>query len=333
MNVYLCEARVFDSFDSRKFKTVAHLIASESFKDAIKSIEEMYEVMLDWVRVMQLEDGVEFMELLAPVKLENGKLLCKKMELSDYDEKGRRNVVETSETVEVPASSVIASIGEQIESDFYKSNGIDVDDKGKPKCNANNESSIKNVYVAGDGLYGAATIVEAIRDAKVVAEAILGKAVAPDLPSVSTEEISYSKKGNLKEVSKDPEATRCLSCDYICESCTEVCPNRANVSIKVAGHAKISQIIHVDYMCNECGNCETFCPYSSAPYKDKFTLFATEDDMKNSKNDGFLFLDKEGNAKLRIDGKEESYKVGGKNNGVYTIVDAVFNNYKYLILK
>ena len=153
------------------------------------------------------------------------------------------------------------------------------------------------------------------------------------MPSVSTEEISYSKKGNLKEVSKDPEATRCLSCDYICESCTEVCPNRANVSIKVAGHAKISQIIHVDYMCNECGNCETFCPYSSAPYKDKFTLFATEDDMKNSKNDGFLFLDKEGNAKLRIDGKEESYKVGGKNNGVYTIVDAVFNNYKYLILK
>lgn len=282
-----------------------------------------------------LEDGVEFMELLAPVKLENGKLLCKKMELSDYDEKGRRNVVETNETVEVPANTVIASIGEQIESDFYKSNGIDVDDKGKPKCNANNESSIKNVYVAGDGLYGATTIVEAIRDARVVAESILGKAIAPDLASVSTEEISYSKKGNLKEVSKDPEATRCLSCDYICESCTEVCPNRANVSIKVEGGAKISQIIHVDYMCNECGNCETFCPYSSAPYKDKFTLFATAYDMKNSKNDGFLFLDKEGNAKLRIDGKEESYKAGSSKNfnGVYSIVDSVFNNYKYLILK
>ena len=192
-----------------------------------------------------------------------------------------------------------------------------------------------NVYVAGDGLYGAATIVEAIRDAKVVAEAILGKAIAPNLPSVSTEEIVYGKKGNLKEVSKDPEGTRCLSCDYICESCTEVCPNRANVAIKVEGGAKISQIIHVDYMCNECGNCATFCPYDSAPYKDKFTLFATEEDMKNSKNDGFLFLDKEGNAKLRIDGKEESYKAGtSKNfNGVYSIVDTVFNNYKYLILK
>ena len=29
--------------------------------------------------VMAVEDGVEFMELLAPVKLENGRLLCKVM--------------------------------------------------------------------------------------------------------------------------------------------------------------------------------------------------------------------------------------------------------------
>ena len=44
------------------------------------------------------------------------------------------------------------------------------------------------------------------------------------------------------------------------------------------------QIIHVDYMCNECGNCKSFCPYDSAPYLDKFTLFANEADMENSKN-------------------------------------------------
>ncbi len=39
------------------------------------------------------------------------------------------------------------------------------------------------------------------------------------------------------------------------------------------------QIVHVDRMCNECGNCETFCPYASAPYKDKFTLFNSESDF------------------------------------------------------
>ena len=284
--------------------------------------------------LMALEDGIEFKELLAPVKLENGKLLCKKMKLSDYDNNGRRNVVETDETEYVDADTVIASIGEQIDSEFYKSQGIDIDDKGRPKCNKKtNESSIKNVYIAGDGLYGAATIVEAIRDAKVCAEAILNKAVAKDLPSDSLEEIVYSKKGNLKEISKEAEFNRCLTCDFICESCTEVCPNRANISLKVNG-AKMAQIIHVDYMCNECGNCETFCPYSSAPYKDKFTLFASKEDMDDSKNDGFLFLDKDGNCKIRLDGKIESYKAGNSLNfnGVYSIVDSVFNKYNYLIL-
>ena len=283
---------------------------------------------------MALEDGIDFKELLAPVKLENGKLLCKKMKLSDYDNKGRRNIVETDETEYIDADTVIASIGEQIDFEFYKSQGIDIDDRGKPKCNKEtNESSIKNVYIAGDGLYGAATIVEAIRDAKVCAEAILNKTVAKDLPSISTEEAVYSKKGNLKEISKDAEFNRCLTCDFICESCAEVCPNRANISLKI-DEAKMSQIIHVDYMCNECGNCETFCPYSSAPYKDKFTLFASEEDMNDSKNNGFLFLDKDGNCKVRLDGKIESYKVGNSSdfNGVYSIIDGVFNKYNYLIL-
>ena len=39
--------------------------------------------------VMALEGGVEFKELLSPVKLENGQLLCKVMQLSDYDVSGR----------------------------------------------------------------------------------------------------------------------------------------------------------------------------------------------------------------------------------------------------
>ena len=40
--------------------------------------------------VMAVEDGVEFAELLAPVKLENGVLYCKKMVLGDMDASGRR---------------------------------------------------------------------------------------------------------------------------------------------------------------------------------------------------------------------------------------------------
>ena len=64
--------------------------------------------------VMALEDGVEFKELLSPVKLENGQLFCKVMQLSDYDVSGRRGVTETGETVWVPADTVIAAVGEEL---------------------------------------------------------------------------------------------------------------------------------------------------------------------------------------------------------------------------
>lgn len=39
---------------------------------------------------------------------------------------------------------------------------------------------MKGVYVAGDGLYGPATVVEGIRDGKMAAEAIVGKVLAED---------------------------------------------------------------------------------------------------------------------------------------------------------
>ena len=54
---------------------------------------------------MAVEDGVEFCELLAPVRLEAGKLVCKVMKLGDLDASGRRGVVETGEFAEVDADT------------------------------------------------------------------------------------------------------------------------------------------------------------------------------------------------------------------------------------
>ena len=51
------------------------------------------------------------------------------------------------------------------------------------------------------------------------------------------------------------------------------------------------QIVHIDGMCNECGNCGFFCPHSGLPYKDKFTLFWDEEGFKDSTNKGVLFID------------------------------------------
>lgn len=79
--------------------------------------------------VMALEDGVEFKELLSPVKLENGQLFCKVMQLSDYDVSGRRGVTETGETVWVPADTVIAAVGEKVPTDWYQANGLAVSER------------------------------------------------------------------------------------------------------------------------------------------------------------------------------------------------------------
>ena len=284
-----------------------------------------------------IEEGVNFQELLAPFTHENGKLLCHRMVLSDVDASGRRSVKESDEVVEIPCDTVIASIGEKVDGSFYEKNGIAITDKGLPVLKKeSNETSVAGVYAAGDGAFGASVIVKAIANAKLACEAILNKTIGTDRPSETTDEKIYGKKGNLQEPAKglNPDK-RCLACDHICENCCDVCPNRANFAIKVPG-VEMHQIIHVDYMCNECGNCETFCPYNSAPYKEKFTLFHRAEEMEDSTNDGFAFVDNDGNAIVRVGGEKMNYKVGDKNTKLFyrlaEIVDTVYNDYSYLLI-
>ena len=98
----------------------------------------------------------------------------------------------------------------------------------------------------------------------------------------------------LEEEAIVNEAGRCLQCDEICNTCVTVCPNLANQAfITSPWHVKLQkavqqgdgefsladdgefsiaqdiQILNIGDFCNECGNCETFCPTSDAPYKVK----------------------------------------------------------------
>ena len=286
-----------------------------------------------------LEEGVEFKELLSPVSLDGGRLLCKKMKLGQMDASGRASVTETEDVVEVPADTVIVAVGEKIDTDFYTANKIVVDERGKAKVNDKTlETSVSGVYVAGDGARGAATIVEGIRDAQLAVKDILGKEITRDAAVTGDVKDCFEKKGILKH-SKEAktEEKRCLTCNKVCENCVDVCPNRANISIKVPGMA-MNQVIHVDYMCNECGNCKSFCPYASAPYKDKFTLFANEKDMADSKNDGFVVLDKENKTcKVRFVGQITDCKADDPADKLYDglkkLICAVIDDYGYLITK
>ena len=286
--------------------------------------------------VMAVEDGVEFMELLSPVKLEDGGLLCDVMKLGDIDASGRRGVVPTGETRKIPADTVIAAVGERVPTAFYEANGIAVSDRGRAIVNGETcESSIPGVYVIGDGLGGPATVVEGIRDGLKAAEAVAGEKLVREIASHTDEKAVYNKRGILSDAAEDAqESSRCLGCPGICENCVEVCPNRANISIRVPGMEK-HQIIHVDYMCNECGNCRSFCPYDSAPYLDKFTLFADEKDMDDSRNQGFAVLDAEQvKCRVRFFGETTVWTKGeetGIPEGLQRLMETVCRDYPYLL--
>ena len=284
---------------------------------------------------LAIEDGVEFLELLAPVGAENGKLKCSVMELGAPDASGRRSPVDTGRTEEYPADTIIAAIGETIDTSLYAELGVEMDAKGRPVVDANMMTTEAGVYAVGDSRRGPATVVEAIADSAKAAAAIAD--ISYDKyaeENVAADEKLYTAKKGVqsRDTGKTPD-DRCLGCPTVCEVCTDVCPNRANVAIHVPGKCK-AQIIHVDGMCNECGNCEVFCPYKGGrPYKDKFTLYWSEEDFLDSTNEGFLSLGGT-QVKVRLDGKVETVDVAGETDlpaDAVAVIRTVLKDYAYLI--
>ncbi|MFI3312742.1 MAG: putative selenate reductase subunit YgfK [Eubacteriales bacterium] len=277
---------------------------------------------------MAIEDGVQFLELVSPVEQKDGKLICTKMVLGEPDASGRRSPVSTDETVEIPCDLVISAVGEQIDTAVLEEAGIAIGAKGRPDFATN----VANVYTGGDGHHGASTIVEGIADARAFADAVLGQ-VATKLPahSKSSYEANIAKKGILCASSKS-ESDRCLSCNVVCECCADVCPNRANVVVVLPNGSK--QILHVDRMCNECGNCAAFCPYNSVPYQDKFTLFRDLESFEESvKNSGFLPLEG-GKVLVRLDGTVVEHDLKGNNTlpaDMEVFILTVLSKYAYLL--
>ena len=287
---------------------------------------------------LAIEDGVEFLELLAPVGAENGKLKCSVMELGAPDASGRRSPVDTGRTEEYPADTIIAAIGETIDTTLYAELGVEMDAKGRPVVDANMMTTEAGVYAVGDSRRGPATVVEAIADSAKAAAAIAG--ISYDKyaeENIAADEKLYTAKKGVqsRDTGKTPD-DRCLGCPTVCEVCTDVCPNRANVAIHVPGKCK-AQIIHVDGMCNECGNCKSFCPYSSAPYQAKFTLFANEADFENSKNDGYVVLNRENmTVKVRLAGFVKDYNLKDADctlyDGLKQVILTIDADYDYLYL-
>ncbi len=278
---------------------------------------------------LALQDGVVFAELAAPVAQGDGVLKCEQMKLGEADASGRRSPVGTGEFFTVPCDLVISAVGEQVDDALFGANGIELDKKGRPAFKTN----VEGVYAAGDATRGPATVVEGIADAARFAEEVIGAAHTYEIPAAAyiTKADAIAKKGTLL-MSKDAccEGKRCLQCHTVCENCVDSCPNRANVAIAMADGSH--QIVHVDKMCNECGNCTQFCPYASEPCHDKFTLFQTAEDMVDSKNAGVLFLGGD-MVRVRTFGEPKDYDLSRDNDlpaDLEKLIVTLRDKYSYL---
>ena len=325
-------------------KTVAVVGGGNSAMDSARSAmryEGVQKVYLTYRRTKEqmpadkeefyaaLNDGVEFKELLLPVKFQDGVLTCQKMALGQMGNDGRKDVVPVeNEFIELQVDSVIAAIGEHVDKEYLHRNKIRIA-HNKAVVNETNETEVKNVFIGGDALRGPSTVVESIADGKKVAETIIKRESPDNQHEIAKnyfvddpklfEDIKRRKGEVVNQNASDLflEANRCLGCNFICNKCVEVCPNRANVAIESPdGMFKDKyQILHLDALCNECGNCETFCPYQSKPYKEKPTLFSDEEDFGNSRNNGFFISQSKNQTTVFIRWKYERGSITFDDNG------------------
>jgi putative selenate reductase len=139
-------------------------------------------------------------------------------------------------------------------------------------------------------------------------------------------------EATLRDDEARAEAARCVQCTTFCDKCVEVCPNRANLAFDVAparwavpilacrggdlvamGEETFEvrqgrQIVHIEDLCNACGNCATFCVHEGKPYLDKPRLFLAEDDFHREEDNAFLIQG--GTIRRREAGQESRLSVG-----------------------
>ncbi|ORC34006.1 putative selenate reductase subunit YgfK [Marispirochaeta aestuarii] len=277
------------------------------------------------------EDGISFRWLRNPERFSaDGSLTLRVMELGEPDESGRRRPVPTDRTEEIKADSLIYAVGDDPDSDALKSAGLEPDVKGMVPTGEGGETDRENIFLIGDSRTGASTIVNCIAEGRRAADAICRKSdslwerseLIPYLdPEERTADIAV-KKGHLSS-RPDPrsdydsasfcatEKSRCLECDFLCNKCVDVCPNRANIKVETAGQEQFDdafQIVHIDAYCNECGNCGQFCPWDGRPYADKPTVFSSPADFENSSNPGWLL--ENGSLRVRFQGRVQTLDLG-----------------------
>ena len=299
-----------------------------------------------------LAEGIRFHFHRAPETWSAGApLVCRVMEPGAADETGRSRPVATSATETFRADTLITAVGADVDAAAIARLGLGGNIEPETQ-----ETAVPGVFLIGDAAQGAATIVKAIASARRAVGAILEREDAAGgdrereisrwvLPPEDTGRLRRLRDGlipasgprAMDESVRVTESTRCLGCRALCIKCVEVCPNRANTIVKVTdGFQDEAQIVHIDAFCNECGNCATFCPWDGRPYRDKLTVFAGEEDFRDSTNPGFFLRGGKGMIRTGDKVGELAVDAAGNLTGsvdpkVAAVVRAIVRDYPFLL--
>jgi len=251
-------------------------------------------------------------------------LICRRMEYrGDRDTSGRKIPHEVpGSDFEIPLDTLILAISQHAILDFFENEPIAVNHRGYIETDpVTFETSIPGVYAGGDVVNdGPSSIVEAAADGKAIAWSILHRqgsgAESTQVNTFDTADLlrrrsrrewripvphsPVNNRKNFNEVVQcytakqaRSEAARCLDCHSYCSICVGVCPNLALQTIEVepseALHVKQAyQIVVLADLCNECGNCTTFCPTSGEPYRDKPRLYVDREEFEAQRDNAFM---------------------------------------------
>jgi len=156
----------------------------------------------------------------------------------------------------------------------------------------------------------------------------------PDLMKKTVDNDRYfydNNKAVPRKIGRHLYLWDCINCD----KCIPVCPNDANFFYEVQPlevtysnfQVKDNQVhkiqgstfkIHEEHqianyadLCNDCGNCDVFCPEDGGPYIEKPRFFGSMETYRHDKKDGF-FIKKQGKVEIifgRIRGKEYTLRI------------------------
>ena len=156
----------------------------------------------------------------------------------------------------------------------------------------------------------------------------------------------------MSEKEAKDEADRCLYCDELCEVCVTVCPNRANVSYRMNPRefrlqdiiieggrvsyglsytfelSQQNQVLNIGDMCNECGNCATFCPTAGKPYMDKPKIYLTRKSFTEASDNAFFFEKSDEANIIYMKTSKENVKIVAPHEGDVIFVENKLARFK-----